>query len=515
MQAQSISEILDQTLNFSQSALINVLPNAINTLSDQISMNDQIIINASTSGVDESSFTCRSSSGVSMCSQHGICDLNSQKCKCSSGYYYVDCSMNETAYNQQLSYREKLIEYASAAYTPIKTDIYSEEPNMAGLLSILTLLNAVTEEPYLNSNKTLSTVYTFLDDIINFMQSMDVTTTSISAHIQQAAEVISNVLNQVTVTDCGVSTEFSSQAINNSYSMIGELSDLSLKDYNPTNAPETVRTDLFVLYSTLIDSSNLSGLTVAPDSNAPQVKFGAVNNSASPNLPDTLALSYIYLKKDPTSCIDTPPTNFTLEIKDGKTFQPVKVVVPIQVTYPRDIFKNDICPSSTGCEKSADSSGNTVCSCEDISIFDVGSQLANIYRNSQLNKLNLENFKKIFTTAIFSKWSFWAAVICTGWLATTWAIVLTCNKHYCIIKRLRAAALREKIAKNPSKNRLSLSYKSLLILFATHPLMSIFMIIDPRISKAFRALLYYLRVMIVLGYSAIFARKDQPVSFTL
>ena len=242
---------------------------------------------------------------------------------------------------------------------------------------------------------------------------------NLSTSIQNAANIILNILNQVTQTDCGVSTNFSSQAINSSYSLLEELSELSLKSSNSSGQPNnTIQTQSFLLYTTLINSTNLSNLTIPSSSDTgPQVTFGNVMNQNvdSNNLPNLLAISYIYLKENPLSCNKASPSiNFTLDIKDGATLKPVEVAVPVQVSYPKSRFGSIIsCPNSVSCSKTVDSNGNSVCNCQDISIFNVKAQLANIYERSQLKQLNLENFKKLFSSLPVKKWAFWIALVFT------------------------------------------------------------------------------------------------------
>ena len=365
------------------------------------------------------------------------------------------------------------------------------------------ILTELTSNPYLNNNATITTVIDALNQTLQAMNNLLNSSTDLSTTIEQAAGVLSNVIKFVTQSDCGISTTFSSQALNSSYSLIGELSDLSIKISNQTGDPQRIDTGSFLLYSILLNSSQLSNYVINASDNAPAVTLGTVNNASA--LPDIVSLSYIYMKQDPQACnkiaSSNPPTAVTLQIKNGETFEPITVSVPVKVTYPASVFKNLECEE--GCSESKDSSGNPTCECSDISYFDIKNQLANIYKNSMLSQITADNLKLLFTNPPYTKWSFWVTICYSGGLLL---FLIFGNRKYCILQKI----MTEKAA-NPNK-KYSRKYQLFVAVIVTHSFINFFVYANPSISKRYRALLYYLRVMVLLGFSAVFAPSDSEVN---
>lgn len=507
----------EATTNYASTAISQGTTASLNILADQIALTDQLLLGCTTStstptcnSASDASYSCQPSSTA--CSGHGTCAILSispmrYQCHCSQGYFMSDCNMNQTTYDQQLKYRQDLIDLVTRSILSTPTTSTVDLQHFSDLLN---LLETLTKDPFLNNNQTLSTTLITLEytlGILNNQQLTNDNNTNLTEVTQQVADILSNVLNQINQTDCSMATSFASQTINSTYSILGQLADLSLKNAS-AGQNTTITTDSFLMYGTVVNSNQLQNLSAAPSDSTPQVTLGTVNNPQ--NLPSTVLISYTYLKRDMTSCSSVPPTNFTLEIKDATTFQPLTVSVPVTVTYPSSIFKSISCPSSS-CAPDTDSSGNIVCSCSDISIFDVKNQLINIYQNSQLKQITLQNLAALFTNPPFKRWSFWVAIGYSLALVITWIVVKTVNKEYCIVLKLRRAILAARRNKQPI--HYSWCYKFYIGYIIVHPILNIFVFKDPTIGKGFRALLCYLRVMILLGMSAIFAPVDQTVIF--
>jgi hypothetical protein len=244
----------------------------------------------------------------------------------------------------------------------------------------------------------------------------------------------------------------------------------------------------------MVNTSNLSNFTIAPDSAAPAITFG---NFTGQNVPNSVAITYTY-SMNKQGCTNNPSPDFTLEVKDPVSLQPLQNFnVPISVVYSKSTFGNIQC-TETGCQATTDSNGNTVCACSDISVFGVKDQLARIYQNSELRYLTINNLLDALSHPPYTKWSFWVIIGYSIWLLLTWIIVRTVNKNYCIIKKTKERRRRE-------KNNTSNFCCNVGILFIiAHPLIGIYVYKDQAISKSFRALLYYQRSMLILAYSAIF-----------
>mgnify|MGYP001187837105 FL=1 len=515
----NVQSQLDATTNLLQTIVSSNsdLAQNLNFLSEQIIKNDQLLAcdnNPACQNNNLDSYVCQNSTSTEVCSRHGFC-LNGT-CQCNSGYYLPDCSMNQSIYSQQLTYRQSLISQTIDLITSLESNM-----NATTLESILKLLYAATKDPYQNDNSTLLQTLSALNKSLEIMQDLN-SSNNLTNSLQEFVNTLSNIIEYVHINDCGMKTNFSSLAINDTSSMISMIADLSLRDAS-VNQPIIFNSKMLYIYAILINNNQLSNLVIALDPRYPQLQFGTVQNSSS--LPNTLAVEYTYLKKDPLSCNNTPSTNFMLEIKNGETFQPIGVSVPVKVTYSSKNFNNIQCPSTNDddeiCEQSTSFNGDTVCSCKDISIFDVKAQLINIYKNSQLYQLNLKNLRELFTHPPYNRWSFWVAIGSSLGVVITWVIVNTINKNFCMVDKITKE--REVQRSNPTRGnkrkktvpkKYNWCYKIFVAVMVTHPFFNIFTYNDPMITKTFRAMLFYLRTMILLGLSAAFAPSDPEVIFS-
>ena len=479
-----------QQASSASSSILTGSSNDINSLIDQIAIANQLLLcqnsldtstcNSSTAGTNAA---CHSAAD---CSNHGSCSNNI--CNCNSGYHLSDCSMTQAEYDAQLKFQQGLITQA--------TSVISSDMSPETLDNMLQLIDVLTQNPYLNDNSTITLTLTALDQSLKVMDSLLSSNSSanLTDSLQAASNIISNTFNQITQLDCGLYDNFSTQALNSTYDALQQLSDVSLKANTSSNPQSNISTDAFIMFSGVYDSSQLNNLSLNVNDNIPQLQFGSIANASS--LPASVALTYIYLKRDPLSCDHSvPATNFTLEFKDASTMQPITVSTTIQVTYPSSIFKEVKC--NEGCSQNKDSEGNVVCDCEDISVFDVKNQLARLYEESNLKLLTVSNFLAIFSAPLYLQWSFWVIVVSTLGLIITLIVVNTCNKKFCLTERLR------KKRATPGGFGKFVSYFTVM-----HPLLNIYLYKNSAgTSKGYRALLYYVRLMALLGTSALFMKS--------
>ena len=483
-QNQNSADLMGSAANFVQQALSSGntqdFINAVNTVTDQISMSEKLL------GCPQnpacSSTNC---SGLSSCSGNGICSQD--RCQCFSGFYLGDCSLNQSAYEEQLQARQELLE--DLGQTMTSRNLTSEE-----LASVLDLMDTLTQTPYLSDNKTLSTTVTALNQAIDNMISTATPDSVDSSNLQKMADILSNLFNQISEVDCGLHSNFSTHAYNTSYTTLQKLSELSLKTLSSDSSAESnLSTDSFVMYSEIVDSSNLNNLQINASAGSPAIQLGTIQNSQ--NMPSSVAVTYTYLKKDPLSCQAGPATNFSLLFKDATTWQPITVNTSIQVSYPKAIFTVILC--SSGCQSSTDAEGNAICSCKDISVFDVANQLSRVFENSNFKLITMSNLALVFKSSLTKKWTFWVALVFAGWCLATLVAVSTVNK---------------------SKTLASDKYQHfrprfLIYLAVAHPLLSIYLYKDPRIGKGYRALLYFVREMCILCVSSLFITKEVIIHY--
>ena len=454
-------------------------------LSDQITIANQLLLCSNDLDSSKCDATQMMSCGTSgTCSDHGIC--TQLGCICDEGYYLRDCSLGQSDYNLQTQLRQGLINSAVESLS---------EQNIPEMMSIL---NALTQKPYLNTNSTLNLTLNAVTQAIQVLNSSSYDNINLAADIQEIADVISNAFDQITTLDCSLYNNFSLQALNKSYDLLQQLSDAFVKSSQDSSETQlSITTSAFLMFLGIYDSSELNNLQINMNESAPQIQISSIQNQAS--LPSSVALTYIYLKKDPLKCGDTSPaTNFTLEFKNAETLEEIHLNASILITYPQSTFGQVPCPAR--CFRGNDPEGNRTCFCTDISIFDVKNQLGRLYRESNLHLLTLSNIAKIFTSAIYLQWSFWVVVVSLVWLIVTLIIVKTSNKDYCLAKKVR-----RKKHKNASRSWLS---KFFMYFAVIHPLLGIYFYEGTyATSKAFRALIYFVRVMSLLGTSAVFMRN--------
>ena len=247
---------------------------------------------------------------------------------------------------------------------------------------------------------------------------------------------------------------------------------------------------------------------MTPSNSTPAFTLQA--NQSLQGLPSTVAVSYTYLKKNLINCNSaSPPTNFTLAIKDPKTQIPITIDASVQVVYPKQYFPNTQCPSETSCSSRQDSNGNAVCSCNSMSIFDVKDQLESLFENSELNQINLGNLRELFANPPYKRWSFWVIIGYSIGLIFSWIIIRFVCGSYCIIKNIRRRIIQNMKDKVPTK--FNCCYKAFVAIIVSHPLLSIYIYKDKDLTKSVRALLYHMRTMILLGSSAAFAPSSPQV----
>ena len=431
------------------------------------------------------SITCSSSAD---CSGHGTCIEG--RCLCFTGYFLSDCSLSQAITDLQNQYRQQLLD-------KVMSTISTNGFDMNSITSMAYLLDTSIQVPTLNYNETLDAALDGVNQMIQLMNaSLGSTLLNYASAIQATANTISDALNTIIQQDCGLWNNFSIRALNRSFDLLQDLSMVSLMNEGPISSyPQTnITTKLYSMISGVYDRSQLNNLELYADDESPEIQLGTLRNEE--DLPMLIALNYIYLKRDPLTCSETPPpTNFTLQFYDASDWQPVSPNTSVTVTYPKQSFGKVVC-SEDCIQKPENARGDSVCTCNDISIFDVGRQLSRLYEQSNLKLLTLSNIADIFTSPIYLEWAFWVAVAFLLWLIITLVIVNTCNKNYCLVKYLKRSG---------SLNSCTTFF---IFLAVMHPFFNIYFYRNDRTSsKSFRALFYFVRNMALLGTSAIFMKN--------
>lgn len=158
----------------------------ISALNDQINIANQLLLcNNNLNSTECTTAQIASCDSLSSsCSNQGEC--TQLWCVCNQGYYLKGCSLSQTDYDLQTQLRETLI---NSAVTSMNTQ---------NILEMMSMINALTQEPYLNSNSTLNMTLKAVTQAIQVLNSSSSNNPNISNEIQAIADVISNNFDQIT-----------------------------------------------------------------------------------------------------------------------------------------------------------------------------------------------------------------------------------------------------------------------------------------------------------------------------
>ena len=427
----------------------------------------------------------------SSCPRDNKCSAS--RCSCPQNTFLADCSMESLKYDSQLSSRQAIMNFARS--------VLSETTNQDAFLGALTLLEALTKHAYLNTNSTFDSALQILNNTAAAKLQNTTPLENIKAVVQTASQIISNVINATIEKDCGLTTGFSLSALNSSYHYISSFSAILLK---ATHKDEVIlQTDTWVSISKMVPKNQIEGIQMAPGVAFPRVQLDKVENTDA--LPQYVIVNYIYIRIDPTTCDDSRSSDFLIQIIDADSLEPIDVQTSLQITYSSTNFKIGLCAAS--CLQSKDASGNLVCSCPSANQFSLENQIMLISQRSQRYIANL--LKDTITTdnSIYTRWSFWVALLLAAFFLISMAVGKSFNKSYCLV---------EKVRKMKRLNQeISVCYKMIVFSLAAHPLTNLFTFDDPYVSRECKILLYYVRQLGVLTFSAIFIPSDTVINATI
>ena len=422
------------------------------------------------------------------CSGNGAW-TNTSRCRCNKGYYLADCSMNETIFNQQLSIRQKLLDFT--------TQKVFQDTSVAIQKAGLSILDSLSAHAFLNTNQTLSQTLSSLNASLSVIQSYS-PSDSVQPLIQLAANVLSNVMNATIEKDCGLTTNFSLQAINSTFQLLETLAGLSLRGiiYNES----TIETNNIFVSVQVVSKNSLETYRSRFNPSYPQVQLNSSVNDYA--LPDYIAVVYLYLKIDPTSCYDQPSANFVFMLRDASTFLPLQKKPPVKISYPNSNFA-----CAPVCTQLTVGAGRVICDCSDLGFFEIDSQLGRIYNVTYWNQLLLQKSTVKITNPVYKLWSFWTVLAINVLFLVAVTVLRRLKLRYCILDKLKRA---EEAGRKANR-----CYKLLVTFAVWHPFSNIFMYHDPTLSKYLRMVLYYVRQHAVLCVAADFANKTMVLIFSL
>ena len=424
------------------------------------------------------------------CSLRGQC--SNGRCICDQGYHLADCSMNTTTFNRQVDARMALISFA-ASY-------FSNSMDHEKVRAAADLMQVLSKRVYLNTNDTYKEILDSLDTLLEVASTYSQSATLQMMNI--TAEIISNVLYGVIEASCGLTTNYSIYAVQQSITLLSNLSDLYVKNVNNVNTEVMFETPMLLVYVQNLSSSELSNLMINAGKSYPQVQVGTVSDASV--LPDYLLANFIYLKSDPLKCNDTSSENFTLIFKDPVSLQPIDLSVNVKLSYENKSFYWVQC-FAPACTRSTDSAGNPTCDCVDISAFNLTTQLSNYHNLSRLYAP-----KTILITIdpkdpLSSRWSFWVAFSFSLCSLLGFAIVKLTKTDFCFIAKIKRY--------NEVKKPLDGCYKLFVMILFLNPICNLLIYQSTRISKSLRLLLLYVRALSVLMFSGIFSSEVTVICF--
>ena len=98
--------------------------------------------------------------------------------------------------------------------------------------------------------------------------------------------------------------------------------------------------------------------------------------------------------------------------------------------------------------------------------------------------------------SITRSWSLWVAISQVLWFVLTLQLILTKNRNYCIVDKYR----ERKAAGKGSKYRWASEFA--IYFLATHPLLSIYLFKDKIVTKSDKALLFFVRMLVLFDIAA-------------
>lgn len=169
--------------------------------------------------------------------------------------------------------------------------------------------------------------------------------------------------------------------------------------------------------------------------------------------------------------------------------------------YYKDNNTNSCSPCSEPCLTCTGASNASCLSCLP-EYFLQGSSTTCLERCAEIWHWPNPDGNKCTYSAPYKQWSVW--VVCfylVGFLATI-VVVLTINKKYCLLQQL------DDTIKSKPKFKLSRMKTRLIWFGLMHSCFSIFLYRDPILTKVFQAMIYFGRLVLLLGFSLILIIKE-------
>ena len=352
-----------------------------------------------------------------MCSFHGFCLADNNTCICDPGWTLPDCSLPQEVFDKVIAIKETSMTVLNQTYNELQTNEIRE--------MLLNTLESFSNSPIFNTIDTIKNVQDILETTLGIGNGTLLT--------EQESRIVANITNNLIEfskhTDCNCSTVYCQQLENKTTEYLDDVSQSNLQEKIPGEPATVIETDLFDVITAKTTPCTISNLTLNAGSDTPEVRL-TWEDPTNLNCSQELAVK-LYAFKSRGDIFDCEgegrpsdyKTNVMIKVTDFETGKDITERLNVHITMPGSL------PCPPGCTFIQDKP----CFCK-LSLFDVKSQMADIFRKSDLGKvLNFGSLKKW-------EWHkspmFWVNVGLT--LGFSVAIVLsrTTLKSFCVFCRL-------------------------------------------------------------------------------
>jgi len=388
----------------------NLLQNTLNSLASSADKLQQVSLIVQELSNLESTLFNISDNPCPTCNGNGSCN-DADYCLCNSGWSLPDCSISNSAYNEITKLTKDLVNALNSTYSSI---LQSKEEYIDLYLSMLQLLS----NPYFNSEDIFIEIHQILTETLD-LNNQSVTLSTMG--LKTLTALMDNTMNYLLNEGCDQNPDLTKLMNDNLEKYFDIISRSSLRGKLPNEDPTVIIMDNFDVYVGRMPLCNLTSTTISTSSDAPEIELELRDTTRDPcQTPnsDVREVSYFALLDGLSNCTR------------GKT----KSVVAIKVTDPDqgtsdDLIVNLRMPAGSNCPKEC-SAQNGVCTCEDISIFDVKKQLSQIFKNSRLS--DLTQISSLANWKFYKSFVFW---VTSGYTFTFLASIVAIKffiKDFCL-----------------------------------------------------------------------------------
>ena len=395
-----------------------------------------------------------SSPACPLCSGHGICQKQQDKCTCNKGWGLDDCSTSQGIIDEIKSLKQTCLEelnsnYDDACKKTEQASAYSDvsDDSCSGVTTTLyQTLTEISSYNSFNSNTSLSLVQNILENKLGILNT---DTTLTSSEVAMLSVMLSNMISYSSTYDCSQITLFTQSLKNKMVSYLDKISESSLSSKIPAENATIIVTDNIDMCFETLSICDINSKSLSFGSDAPTITL-SLNSNKTADCSTKVDLEYYAFSGNLFSCEQNSSNNtskdqVSIGIKLSGTDDSGGLDISVSITLSN---ANSHCPSR--CTKHI----NNACYCESISFLDMKDQVENMFANSKLAYfLNIQ--------AIL-QYRFWTTV--SFWVVASFAMISLAS--FWIIKRaVPNYNVLDNIHQCPKKSELRIFCTGLIVCF--------------------------------------------------